>query len=76
MKNWKEVYQYVLGAIIVLCFFGVIVVMIFIQPRSNDVLNTIIGVLGTISTMVATYFFGSSKGSADKNEMIGKSDKK
>ena len=70
MKQWKEIYQYILGAVIVLCFFGVIAIMIFIQPDSSDVLNTIIGVLGTISVMVGTYFFGSSKGSADKNQLL------
>ena len=70
MKTWKEIYQYILGALIIIAFFGVLTMMIFKQPEDNAVLNTMIGILGTVAVMVATYFFGSSKGSSDKNEMI------
>jgi NhaP-type Na+/H+ or K+/H+ antiporter len=74
--KWKEIYQYVLGAIIVLAFFGVLVLMILfsteLKGNDNQVLYSMVGILGTIAVMVATYFFGSSKGSADKTEMLGK----
>jgi len=73
MKEWiKELYQYALGALVVLSFVAIVVLMIVLQPSSDDVLNTIVGVLGTITVMVVGYFFGSSKGSADKNKMIDK----
>lgn len=74
MKQWKEVYQYVLGAIVVLSFFGVLVFMIVnaevLKGNDNQVLYAMVGTLGSIAVMVAGYFFGSSKGSADKNDMI------
>jgi len=70
MKTWKEIYQYVLGALVVLAFFATLTLLIYQQPADNPVLNAMVGVLGTITVGVANYFFGSSKGSSDKNEMI------
>jgi hypothetical protein len=70
METWKEIYQYILGALMVLCFFGIIAILIFVQPAGSDVLYTLCGVLGTITVGVANYFFGSSKGSSDKNKML------
>jgi len=70
MKTWKEIYQYILGALIVLSFFAVLALLIYQQPVDNPVLNAMVGVLGTVTVGVANYFFGSSKGSADKSEMI------
>ena len=66
----KEIYQYVLAAVIVLAFFVVLVLMIEEGTEANPVLNVMVGTLGTITVMVASYFFGSSKGSQDKNEII------
>jgi len=70
MKDWKVIYQYALAAIIVLAFFAVLLVMIFQNISDNPVMNVMVGTLGTITVMVASYFYGSSKGSSDKNEMI------
>jgi len=74
MKNWKEIYQYVLGGIIVLAFFGVLVFMITNAPElkgnDNQVLYSMVGVLGSVTVMVASFFYGSSKGSQEKNELF------
>lgn len=74
MKNWKEIYQYILGAVVILAFFGVLAFMITraeqLKGNDNQVLYAMVGTLGSIAVMVASYFFGSSKGSADKNEML------
>ena len=68
--NIKEIYQYILAAIIVIAFFVILVLMIEKGTDANPVLNVMVGTLGTITVMVASYFFGSSKGSADKNDII------
>ena len=69
MKS-KEIFQYALAALIVIAFFVVLVLMIEKGTDANPVLNVMVGTLGTITVMVASYFFGSSKGSADKNDII------
>lgn len=68
--NTKEIYQYALAAAIVIAFFVVLVLMIEKGTEENAVLNVMVGTLGTITVMVASYFFGSSKGSSDKNDII------
>jgi hypothetical protein len=67
---WKDVYQYILGALIVLSFLAIIVLTIIYKPPDNQVLNTLIGAFTAGVIMVITYFYGSSKGSADKNELL------
>jgi len=41
-----------------------------INPEMKDIVIYILGALTTISTQVVAYFFGSSKGSKEKQEMI------
>jgi len=48
----------------------ILILMIFKEPGDNQVLNTMVGAFASGVIMVITYFFGSSKGSNDKNEMI------
>jgi len=70
MKDWKIIYQYALAGLIVAAFFVVLLIMIFQNVSDNPVMNVMVGTLGTITVMVASYFYGSSKGSSDKNEMM------
>jgi len=70
MKTWKDIYQYALGALVVIAFVVILILMIFKEPGDNQVLNTMVGAFASGVIMVITYFFGSSKGSNDKNEMI------
>lgn len=62
----KEIYMYILGAIIVIGFFAVLIYKLY---KDKDA-NLEIGGLITGFSLVLGYFFGSSKGSADKNEML------
>jgi len=64
----------VLGFIITVGFFGILVFMMKydIPDKSRDVLNIMIGALGTAWISVVTYYFGSSAGSARKTEMMEK----
>jgi len=67
----KDIFMYALGALIVIGFFA-IVVMLIMRPELKDSLNLVIGALiGAFGTVVG-YFYGSSKGSAEKNEIIAK----
>lgn len=74
MQVAKELYMYLLGAIvIVLSFFiGYILAMYEIPYGNKDVVMVAVGVILGWGSMVVGYFFGSSKSSADKNELLKK----
>ena len=63
--------MYALGALIVIGFFTVIAFLIYTGVHETTI-NLLIGALiGAFSTVVG-YFYGSSKGSAEKNDLIKK----
>jgi len=69
----KNIFQYVLGSLIVIGFFVLLITLVFTEvPEPNkDLLNLVVGALiGSFATIVG-YFFGSSSGSAKKDETIG-----
>lgn len=70
----KEIFQYALGALIVVGFFFILFVIFkMVLPEGNkDIGLLVIGALIAKFGDVVAYFFGSSKGSADKTEMINK----
>jgi hypothetical protein len=70
----KEVYMYILGALIVLGLFIVIGLLIFVpMPKENEqVLLVLLGALTAKFADVVGYFYGSSKSSADKSEVMAK----
>lgn len=43
-----------------------------IDPTRKDIIIYVLGVLSAISTQIISYYFGSSKGSTDKNAAIDK----
>jgi hypothetical protein len=43
-----------------------------IDPTRKDIIIYVLGVLSAISTQIIAYYFGSSKGSADKTTSIDK----
>jgi drug/metabolite transporter (DMT)-like permease len=68
----KDIFQFILGGIIVIGFFLLLYFLIFLEiPEKNSaLLNLIIGALiGSFVTIVG-YFYGSSSGSAKKDETI------
>jgi uncharacterized BrkB/YihY/UPF0761 family membrane protein len=70
----KDIFQYVLGGLITVGFFVLMFGLIYtaVPDINKDLLNLVVGALiGSFATIVG-YFFGSSKGSADKNEMLNK----
>jgi uncharacterized protein (UPF0333 family) len=69
--DFKNIYMYALGGVITVGFF----VILFYLVKQGDLeteTGIAIGALIGAFSMVVSYFFGSSKGSADKNEMLKK----
>ena len=70
----RDVFMYVLGALIVLAFFAVVVILLVVEmPKTNE--NMLYILLGTLVAKfgdVVSYFYGSSKGSSDKTEIMEK----
>ena len=73
----KNLFQYILGALLVLGFFTLLIILIFVDvPEVNkELLNIVVGALIASFTAVVGYFYGSSLGSAEKNEMLRKNGK-
>ena len=73
---WQQIFQYTLAAIVVLAILAIIVVLIHAELSASvqDSLMILLGVLASGFMAVINYFFGSSKGSSDKNELISKKD--
>lgn len=74
----KDLFQYALGGLIVAGFFTLLYLLISSEiPEPNkDLLSLVVGALiGSFSTIVG-YFYGSSKGSAEKDKLISKQDDK
>lgn len=70
----KNIFQYVLGSLIVIGFFVLLIVLVYTQvpDQNKDLLNLVVGALiGSFATVVG-YFYGSSLGSADKNQLLAK----
>jgi uncharacterized BrkB/YihY/UPF0761 family membrane protein len=74
MKTAKDYFQYILGILIVAAFFAVIIFLMYvtIPERNKDLLNILLGALIASFTTVKDYFFGSSKGSAEKTDLLSK----
>lgn len=75
MKN--NAFMYALGAVIAVGFFVLLYFIVFIEiPTSNkDIVNIVVGALVGAFAMVVSFFFGSSKGSMDKTEILSKDPK-
>ncbi len=70
--TWKSIFQYSIGAFIVLAFvFLVMVLALQNKPiQESPILLTLVGSLGTMTGGILNYMFSSTKSSAEKNEMI------
>lgn len=62
----------IMAYLVTLGFFGVLAAMMFLKIpiESRDVLNIMLGSLGTAWTSIVSYFYGSSKSSDRKTELL------
>lgn len=70
----KDIFQFGLGGLIVLGFFVLLGMLVLSAvPNENmDLLNLVVGsLIGSFATVVG-YFYGSSAGSARKDEILSK----
>jgi CDP-diglyceride synthetase len=72
MKQIKEIYMYALGALVIFGFFFILFVIFNkVLPSENKEIGLlVVGALIAKFGDVVGYFFGSSKSSADKNDII------
>lgn len=69
-----DVNLYALAWMTVLCFFGLVGTLMFVDLPSSNVgpINQLFGTMGTGFAMVLGYFFGTSKSSSDKTKLLAK----
>lgn len=75
-KTTKDIYMYVLGAIVVIGMFAITYMLIMKQvPEDNSsVFYMLTGQLAAGFLMVLGYFFGTSKSSTDKTDILAKAE--
>lgn len=71
-KETKDILMYCLGGVIVAGFFTLLYLMMYwgVPLENKDLFNILAGALVGSFTTVVGYFYGSSKGSQEKNEII------
>ncbi len=71
-KNKKDIFQYALAAVMVIGYFVILGMLVFnsLPIENKDAVNILLGILSMALGTVVGYFFGSSKGSSEKNDML------
>lgn len=71
MKN-KEIFQYILGGLIVSGFFALLILLVLsaVPTENKDLLNLVVGTLIGSFSGIVSYFFGSSLGSSKKDQLL------
>jgi len=74
MKKVMQWLMFSLGIAITLGFFATIYILCFVEISlvNKDLLNIVLGAEIAAFIAVVQYFFGSSKGSSDKTEIMAK----
>ena len=72
-ENWSDT-QKLLAFCVVISFIVVVLIWMFHPPTGDAgsiaVLNTMVGTLAGLTGAIITFYFGSSKGSKDKDDTI------
>lgn len=74
----KNFYMYLLGTVLVTGFMILLAILVFegIPEQNSELLYLAVGALIGMAGSVVNYFYGSSKGSSDKTEIIANGKKK
>ena len=66
--------QYCFAGLLALCFFLLVILLIYkpIPEANKSTIDIVIGALAGSFVTIISYYFGSSKGSADKTDAINK----
>lgn len=77
MDKAKEIYMYVLAALIIVGFLCLLAILIFkgVPQENAELLYISVGALIGMAGAVVQYFFGSSKSSSDKTKIIANGNK-
>lgn len=75
--KFSDVFMYALGAIVVLGFMGLLGILIFkgVPEENSELLYLAIGALIGFASAVVNYFYGSSKGSDKKTDIMANGNK-
>ena len=68
----RDVMQVITGVIGLSAFTLIVVAGLFLPIENLEFFNAILGYVMGVSSTIFAYYYGSSKGSADKTTMIGK----
>ena len=70
----KNFYMYLLGTVLVTGFILLLAILVFegIPEQNSELLYLAVGALIGFTGTVINYFYGTSKSSSDKNEIISK----
>lgn len=62
----------ILAYLVTLGFFGMLIFMLFkiIPTENRDILNIMLGALGSTFTAIVSYYFGSTRGSEAKSALL------
>jgi hypothetical protein len=71
-KILKEGFFYLIGIVFILGFFWIAAFLTYkvIPPENKDMMGGILETLKNGTILILGYFYGSSKGSSDKNDMM------
>jgi drug/metabolite transporter (DMT)-like permease len=73
----SDAYMYILGALVVLGFLALLAILIFkgVPEQNSELLYLSVGALIGMASGVINYFYGSSKGSSDKTQIMANGNK-
>lgn len=69
-KQTKDIFMYALGALVAVGTFVLIAFLLIYREEMRDIISMSVGTLMGAFGLVIGYFYGSSKGSGEKNEML------